>query len=33
MGRKDKGIVKKLVAYRKRTALEIKEKADSMKSL
>lgn len=33
MGRKDKGIVKKLVAYRKRIALEIKKKADSMKSL
>ena len=33
IGRKDKGIVKKLVAYRKRTALEIKKKADSLKAL
>ena len=32
MGRKDKGIVKKLVAYRKRTAIEIKKKADSIKT-
>lgn len=31
IGRKDKGIVKKLVAYRNRTALEIKKKADSLK--
>ncbi|HXX81252.1 MAG TPA: 5-(carboxyamino)imidazole ribonucleotide mutase [Thermodesulfovibrionales bacterium] len=33
IGRKDKGIVKKLVAYRKRTALGIKKKADSLKAL
>jgi phosphoribosylcarboxyaminoimidazole (NCAIR) mutase len=31
MGRKDKGVAKKLVAYRKRAALEIKNKADSLK--
>ena len=31
LGRKDKGIMKRLVSYRKQTALEIKKKADSMK--
>ncbi|HXX53405.1 MAG TPA: 5-(carboxyamino)imidazole ribonucleotide mutase [Thermodesulfovibrionales bacterium] len=33
MGRKDRGIVRKLMAYRKRTALEIMKKARSLKSL